>query len=247
MRYTSHSKQLQAQFTGDFPDAVELLGRNNYACLKNPGLFPQLSAELCTSNSPHCKTCELAKQGCEPDAEGKCSCVIDCPYLVRKRLALNANIANLNAAYLLRVMNYGGGFSPIPLATFDEFELMEGALLGTIEITFTDRFMEKFGLLPPKYRTKPESWRERAPEWLKVVEQRINQLQNAWGIDDLVSLHQLEQKKRQLQFFIQEVDDRWVFDGTTFKPIWVSRYADKYLWQHADKILGMSATITPWR
>jgi len=247
MRYTCHSKQLQAQFCRDFPDAVELLGRNNYVCLKNPSLFPQLSAELCTANSPHCKTCELAKQGCEPDPEGKCPCREDCPYLVQKRLALNADIAVLNAAYLLRVLNYGGGFSPIPLLTLDELELMEGTLLGTIEITFTDRFMEKFGLLPPKYKTKPESWRERAPEWLKVVEQRINQLQNAWGIDDLVSLRQLEQKKRQLQFFIREVDDTWVFDGTTFKPIWVSRYAEKYLWQHADRVLGMSATISPWR
>ena len=79
------------------------------------------------------------------------------------------------------------------------------------------------------------------------MEQRINQLQNAWGIDDLVSLHQLEQKKRQLQFFINEVDDTWVFDGTTFKPIWINRYADKYLWQHVDRVLGMSATISPWR
>ncbi|MBA7613841.1 ATP-dependent DNA helicase DinG [subsurface metagenome] len=247
VRYTSHSKQLQAQFVDDFPDAVELLGRNNYLCLKNPQEFPRLSAELCTANSPHCKNCELSKQGCEPNGEGKCSCVSDCPYLVRKRLAINADIAVLNAAYLLRVVNYGGGFSPISLLVLDEVDLTENALLGMIEITFTDRFMEKFGLLPPKYKTKPESWRERAPEWLKVVEQRINQLENAWGIDDLVSLHQLEQKKRQLEFFINEVDDRWVFDGTTFKPIWVSRYADKYLWSHADKILGMSATITPWR
>ena len=247
MRYTCHSKQLQAQFCRDFPDAVELLGRNNYVCLKNPGLFPQLSAELCTYTFPHCKTCELAKQGCEPDAEGKCPCIIDCPYLVRKRLALNADIAVLNAAYLLRVVNYSGGFSPIPLLVLDEVDLTEHAFLGMIEMTFTDRFMEKFGLLPPKYKTKPESWRERAPEWLKVVEQRINQLQNAWGIDDLVSLHQLEQKKRQLQFFINEVDDTWVFDGTTFKPIWINRYADKYLWQHVDRVLGMSATISPWR
>lgn len=247
VRYTSHSKQLQAQFIGDFPDAVELLGRNNYLCLKNPQEFPRLSAELCTANSPHCKNCELSKQGCEPNGEGKCPCVSDCPYLVRKRIAINADIAVLNTAYLLRVVNYGGGFSSIPLLVLDEVDLTENALLGMIEITFTDRFMEKFGLLPPKYKTKPESWRERAPEWLKVVEQRINQLANAWGIDDLVSLHQLEQKKRQLEFFINEVDDRWVFDGTTFKPIWVSRYADKYLWSHADKILGMSATITPWR
>ena len=247
VRYTSHSKQLQAQFIGDFPDAVELVGRNNYLCLKNPQEFPRLSAELCTANSPHCKNCELSKQGCEPNGEGKCPCVSDCPYLVRKRLAINADIAVLNAAYLLHVVNYGGGFSPISLLVLDEVDLTENSLLSMIGITFTNRFMEKFGLLPPKYKTKPESWRERAPEWLQVVEQRINQLQNAWGIDDLVSLHQLEQKKRQLEFFIREVDDRWVFDGTTFKPIWVSRYAEKYLLTHADKILGMSATISPWR
>jgi len=244
--YVPHSKQLQAQFCGDFPDAVQLLGRNNYICLKDPGLFPRLSAELCTANSPYCKTCQL-KDHCEPDAEGKCPCRGDCPYLVQKRLALNVDIAVLNAAYLLHVVNYGGGFSLIPLLVLDEIDLMESALLGMIEITFTDRFMEKFQLPRPKFKTKPESWHQWAPDCLKEVEKRINQLENTWGIDDLVSLHQLEQKRRQLQFFIQEVDDKWVFDGTTFKPIWVSRYADKYLWQHADKILGMSATISPYR
>jgi Rad3-related DNA helicase len=246
MRYTCHSKQLQAQFCGDFPDAVELLGRNNYVCLKNPRLFPQLSAELCTYTSPHCKTCALKGYGCQPDAEGKCPCREDCPYLVQKRLALNADIAVLNAAYLLHVLNFGGGFSPIQFLTLDEFDLTESALLSMIELRFSEKFLEKFGLPRPKWKTKPDH--EWAQECLRVVEQRINQLQNAWGIDDLVSLHQLEQKKRQLQFFIREVtEDRWVFDGTTWKPIWVSSYAGHYLWRHVDKVLGMSATISPWR
>lgn len=246
MRYTCYSKQLQAQFCGDFPNAVELLGRNNYRCLKNPSLFPQLSAELCTASSPHCKTCELAKQGCEPDVEGKCSCIADCPYLVQKRRALGADISVHNTAYLLRVLNYGGGFSPIGLATFDELELLENAMLSAIELKFSDRFLEKFGLPRPKWKTKPDH--EWASHCLEEVEKRIAQIENAWGLDDLVSIHQLEQKRRQLQFFIREVDDKnWVFDGTTWKPVWVSRYATQYLWQHTDRVLGLSATITPWR
>jgi hypothetical protein len=233
MRYTCHSKQQQAQFTDSFPVAIELLGRNNYSCLKNPNSFPRLSAEVCSANSPYCKTCEL-KDHCEPDAEGKCPCRGDCPYLVQKRLALNADIAVLNAAYLLHVVNYGSGFSPIPLLVLDEMDLTENALLSMIEMSFSDKFMERFQLPRPRFKTKPESWHDWAPECLKAVEQRINQLEDAWGIDDMVSLHQLEQKRRQLRFFINEVDDTWVFDGTTFKPIWINRYADKYLWQHVE-------------
>jgi len=246
MRYTCHSKQLQAQFCRDFPDAVELLGRNNYICLKNPGLFPKLSAELCTSNSPHCRTCALKDHGCRPDGRGRCPCRESCPYLVQKRLALNADIAVLNAAYLLHVLNFGGGFSPIPLLVLDEFDLTESALLSVIELRFSEKFLDKFGLPHPKWKTKPDhDW---AQECLKIVEQRINQLENAWGVDDLISLHQLEQKKRQLQFFLREVtEDNWVFDGTTWKPVWVNRYANQYLWRHVVKVLWMSATISPWR
>jgi len=246
LRYTCHSKQLQNQFCDDFPDAVELLGRNNYICLKNPSLFPNLSAELCTSTSPYCKTCVLKDHGCEPDSEGKCPCRADCPYLIQKQLAISADVAVLNTPYLLHVLKFGGGFSPIPFLVLDEFDLTENALLSMIELRFSEGFLEKFGLPRPRLRVKPDyEWAEKC---LSIIEQRIDQLGGTGCIDDLISIHQLQQKRRQLQFFVREVDDRnWVKDGSIWKPVWVNRYADRFLWQHPQRILGMSATMSPWR
>ena len=246
LRYTCHSKQLQAQFCDDFPDAIELLGRNNYHCLKNPDLFPKLSAELCTYTDPHCKSCVLKDRGCAPDGEGKCPCRTDCPYFVRKQMAMDADIAVLNTQYLLNVLNFGSGFAPVPLLVLDEFDQTENPLLKGMELSFSERFLDKFGLPRPRPREKPDH--EWAQQCLQIVEQRIDRLRGTWGIDDLRSIHELEQKRRQLQFFIREVDDKnWVFDGSNWKPVWAHSYAHTFLWQYPHRVLGMSATMSPSR
>jgi Rad3-related DNA helicase len=57
----------------------------------------------------------------------------------------------------------------------------------------------------------------------------------------------LSKLQKKLEFFINEVDETWTstqYNGKwVFKPIWISRYADLYLWKHTKRVLGMSATI----
>lgn len=248
MLYTCHTKALQAQFMKDFKElgAEELTGRRNYPCLKNPALFPKLSAELCTWKSPNCKSCELAKQGCEPDREGRCSCKGDCPYEIQKRKTLRAPIGVLNTSYHLLETNFAGGFDDREFVTLDEIDQMENSLMSLIEVSVPETVMRKYDLPRPKFKTKRESWEVWAPEALEIIKLRLSKLQGLWGVDDLIAEHQLARLKAKLEFFINEVNDTWVYDGeSSFKPIWVSRYADRYLWSHAKRFLGMSATISP--
>lgn len=250
MRYTSHTKTLQTQFMGDFKSlgAEELTGRRNYPCLKNPTLFPKLSAELCTWTNPRCKACEFSKQGCEPDAKGRCSCKSDCPYEIQKRKTERASIGVLNVPYYLREINFASGFDDSEFIVLDEVDQMENALMSMIEVSVPETVMRKYDLPRPKFKTKRESWEKWAPQALEIVKLRLTKLQGLWGVDDLIAQHQLNRLKAKLEFFISEVNDSWVYDGeSTFKPIWVDRYADRYLWSHAKRFLGMSATISPWR
>ena len=250
MIYTCHTKTLQQQFMKDFRviGAEELTGRANYPCVKNASMFPTISAEQCTRNSPNCKTCELNKGGCEPDAEGYCPCKSDCPYEIQKRKTLSAPIGVLNIPYFLREINPVGSFDGKELIILDEADETENALLSMIELTVPETIMKKFGLPQLTSKTKPESWREWAAETLGIVNQQLSSLQDKWGAEDLISWHQLSRLKTKLELFVIEADDNWIYDNNnSFKPIRVNRYAEKYLWSHAKRFLGISATISPWR
>ncbi|GAI92861.1 unnamed protein product, partial [marine sediment metagenome] len=125
---------------------------------------------------------------------------------------------------------------------------MENSLMSMIEVSVPETMMKKYDLPRPKFKTKRESWEKWAPQALEIVKLKLSKLQGLWGVDDLIAEHQLSRLKAKLEFFSNEVDDTWVYDGeSSFKPIWVSRYADKYLWSHAKRFLGMSATVSPWR
>jgi Rad3-related DNA helicase len=120
--------------------------------------------------------------------------------------------------------------------------------MSMVEVSVSEAMMKKYDLPRPKFKTKRESWEEWAPQALEIVKLRLSKLQGLWGVDDLIAEHQLSRLKAKLEFFINEVNDAWVYDGeSSFKPIWVSKYADKYLWSHAKRFLGMSATVAPWR
>jgi len=117
-----------------------------------------------------------------------------------------------------------------------------------IELSIPETVMKKFGFPQLKSKTKPESWREWAAETLGIANQQLSSLQDKWGAEDLISWHQLSRLKTKLEFFVTEADDNWIYDNNnSFKPIRVNKYAEKYLWSHGKRFLGISATISPWR
>jgi Rad3-related DNA helicase len=236
--YLCTTKQLQQQILDDFPYAKTLKGRNNYVCLKYPKLFPQVSAEECTH-----------------DEGNPCQHISECPYKVAKAEALSAPLAVLNAAYFLSESNYVGGFTKVGFLVVDEFDSIESQLMNFIELRITKRQLDRYHIPPPKFKTKADAWRDWAKETLSSLTPKLAALEAAsesdqWGGVDFKTLREakwLEKLVAKLKYFIREVDDTWVpyfgEDAWAFKPTWVARYANQVLWDHADKVLGMSATI----
>lgn len=266
MLYSCHSKDLQAQFTRDFPYAVELKGRENYPTAQVPDRWPEIHCGLCTKTrtDPRCKWCCpddcLADAPCLAYDEGKCvTGERYCPYEEQKKAALVADVAVLNFAMFLGEANYAGGFADkkFPLVCMDESDLIEGALMSSAELTISGQMIERLDLEPPRYKTKEEAW----IEWVKGtalprVSTRIAELErpNAWStisVRDLCEKRELERVKNKLEFFANRVGaSRWVNctenteDGPwVWKPVYVSGLADRYLWRHGERFLLMSATI----
>lgn len=237
--YLCTTKQLQDQLMSDFPYAKTIKGRGNYRCLKVPKMFPRITAEECTHSKAN-----------------PCAYLGKCPYVLAKRAALGAPLAILNTAYFLSEVTYVGGFSKQAFLIIDEFDSVENQLMANIEVLITQKQLSRLNIPPPKFKTKFDSWvtwanmtlRELAPELDRLV--RLSEEEDNWGgidYDALKKKSQLTRLVAKLRFFVREVDDTWVWypseDRWSFKPTWVAKYATNALWQHADKVLGMSATI----
>lgn len=241
MVYVSVTKQLQQQILDDFPYAKTLKGRGNYRCLKYPKMFPRITAEDCTAKD-----------------SSPCMHQDACPYLVAKKEALRAPLAVLNAAYFLSEANYSGGFSGTKLLLYDESDTIENMLMSFIEVQITQRQLDEIGIDPPRLKTKFESWIEWGKSVLKILVPRLEalnmQLDSAadslWGTVDIDTMKRqriLDRLVKKITFFIEEVDDTWVWyqgeDTWIFKPTWIAPYAKRYLWSHAERSIQMSATI----
>src|SRR5437764_106740 len=126
--YCSTTKQLQAQFCRDFPDAVELRGRANYPTQQ--GIYPAVTCDDCDYRE---------KRGCS-----WCASRESCPYAVQKSKALGAPFAVLNTAYLLAEANSAGHFSdPERLLVVDEADTLEAQLLETVCVRLTDSHLQR--------------------------------------------------------------------------------------------------------
>ncbi len=260
--YTCHTKQLQAQFVDDFACdlegkgyAVELKGRANYPTLRYRHLFPKINASMCTAKKEvHCRWC--CDGDCNPNgitgADGRelCFAKLDCPYRVQKAHAAGADLAVVNTALFLNEANFVGQFSGWPWLVLDEADLIESALMNFVEVEITRRWIERLGLEPPKKKTVQEAWIEWASNVaLPAVTAELQRLESEYGVEDMRRQQELERMQRKLEFFLREVSEkgRWVFlpeaERWTFKPVFVSKYAEQHLWRHADRFMLMSATI----
>ena len=251
MLYTAHTKQLQEQVHDDFPYSVVLKGRGNYPCLKHPNMFPFLTAAECTKTpgQRNCAKCHYHSDACEKSIEEdlNCPCVLDCSYLRQKRAAVAAELCVVNTPLFLSEANYAGQFSNWPWLVLDEGDLTEQALMGFVQIEFSQRVMEKLGIPPPEKVTVLESWVDWAGNTaLPLVKDRVKTLSPS-DMAVLKERNYLGRLTDKLSYFHAQVNEGWVFVPSektwTFKPIYVAKAAEKYLWAHTNKVLVMSATI----
>ena len=230
--YVCTTKQLQQQFTKDFPEGRVLQGRANYEVQE--GVW----ADDCT---------KTMGDGCM-----WCPSVHDCPYEVAKHQALKADLAVLNTSYFLTECNGPGRFAGRPLVTIDECDMIEHELMGNVELRLSAKRLKKWKLEGPKFVTKAESWME----WCHEAKTRVRAIRLGAVRGSLSNVQVVREIKRcdhtlarlaELEKGL--VDNNWVYTGNqgsvAFKPVAVSNLGQSKLWQHGKKWLLMSAT-PPW-
>jgi Rad3-related DNA helicase len=245
--YCSTTKQLQAQFCRDFPDAVELRGRANYPTER--GVFPVVTCEDCDwKRSRGCSWCTSKES---------------CPYAIRKAQALEAPCAVLNTAYFLAEANHGGSFSDEErLLVIDEADTLEAQLLDTVGVKVNEHHLQRMRLTVPRLTAHPEQedwsgWAAGAAELTRreagELERAADRLRSAGG-DAYTAAQRRARGWRALatgmdrmaadlaedvHSWVRVEDER----GLCFKPIFVRRYGRLLLWRHAGRFILMSATI----
>jgi ATP-dependent DNA helicase DinG len=235
-------KILQEQYVRDFPDLSLMKGRSNYACLVAP---THAAAAPCITGRrfPQCD---------------------DCPYFAAKETAIAANTATMNYAYYLAELNYSGGFQPRELLILDEAHNAEAALMSFIGITLSDSKLASVGLaeripatlddleyfdfaeeILPMFNKQSTKLEELLKKTNSTSDAAIAQMQNKQYLDNQIRrIHMLKISRE--EDFVEWVVERgrntegqWL----TFKPVKVSSFAQSLLFDFADKVLMLSATI----
>lgn len=237
--YLTRTKQLQEQVTHDFPRARTIKGRKNYPCAMFPGRFPEMTAEDCRGS----KDCAFGT----------------CAYKIAKSLAVTASIAVLNTAYYLTEANGPGQFSHCSLLVVDEVDSLESALTDYIQFHVSEKQVGKYGVSLPKDKDSLTSWLNWAAQINltgQIMEMKDSLGEEAnWSDIEIGIFRRIVQAERfeaKAKMFAELVNETWLMvEGLdknnsrtwTFKPVVVGDLADRFIWRHADKVLGMSGTI----
>ena len=248
--YTCTTKTLQDQFERDFPYSRVLKGRANYP---TETLRADVNAGDCTWDGTSCMWCEVKN---------------NCPYEIAKAEALASDLAVLNLSYLLTEANGPGRFGErrsadgevthrTPLVILDEADLIEGALLGFVEVEYGPYWQSRLKVGLPKLRThgaKTNDWAEWAEEAAGAARTLLRNLPR----DSSASIQQLRMRSRLFSLagkldmlveglaegqWVMQVDSRPRGDTAIFKPVKVDLFAERMLWRHGRKFLLMSGSV----
>lgn len=254
--YICSSISLQEQFVRDFPNAVILKGRTNYATADSPSKFPDLNAGDCNkarADLPACFDCDPEYIDFEVPHCSWCHPVKSCPYEQAKAEAIRADIVCTNTSYFLYEANYVGNLTLArQLIIVDEADLLEDNLLSFVEVHISKRKATELGITAPEKKTVESAW----IEWALYAEQHLKDIR-AKGTFAGTTVAAIRQRKSldRLIGNIQRLNKPstglsaggWVYTGydkgdISFKPIEVSHVASDNLWKHSPKWLLMSAT-----
>jgi len=195
----------------------------------------------------------------------KC-CSFGCVYRKEKERFIDGKKGVTNFSYFLSETVYAGKLKPRKLLVIDEAHNVAEELSKFIEVTISERFCKSQKISFPNSLTQISCFKwvsevyyphikgrlkymENFLEQTPGLKDKLKELQNVSKNYDLLDKHVCKVKR-----FIDRYDkDNWVFsliegEGRSlrkieFKPIDVSKYAHEYLFNRADQVLLMSATI----
>lgn len=256
--YTCSTRTLQDQFQTDFPYAKVLKGRSNYPTASGKrdafgdateGAWHEPTGADCTKTArAECRWCPTMGV---------------CPYRIAKREALGSDLTVLNTAYLLTELNKGAAaFGGRDLVILDEADLLEGQLMGQVEVTITPKWRKLLKLEPPVRKTVPSAWLswilETALPQAKTFLRTMPPVERATtsGIRDRATLESLIEDLEAVAGSMATDQNTgegkgWVYTDyskdpsyhpITFKPVRVDGYGTQ-LWGAGKLMLLMSGTI----
>lgn len=253
--FLTTQKILQDQYIDDFSGEQKMLSlksSSNYSCKYYKGATCGESLRLLRSapkDSPFWRCC-----------------AIGCSYKKEKERFINGDKGVTNFSYFLAETVYAGKLKPRNLLVIDEAHNVANELSKFIEVTISERFCKSQNIkfLEDLTQAKAYNWIEnvyyphiksRLKHMESVLEkyaglkEKIKEIQKVSTNFDLLDKHVCKVKR----FIDRYEKDNWIFnlipgEGRSlrkieFKPIDVSKYAHEHLFDRADKVLLMSATI----
>lgn len=247
MVYTCTTKSLQDQVVRDFVAGKVLKGRVNYPTLLGEvdelGMVSDdyVTAADCTWNGEFCVWCDEARP--------------DCPYVIARDDAVNAQLAILNTSYLLTDYHGPKRFTFREFNVIDEADKVEGELLNHAELRISPSRMRTLNLNPPKYRTKADTWQgwleddaiPRAKDYLFS----LPALSQTNDVEVIREIRFMENLFDRLNLVADQMSDsRWVYggykeddDNVIFQPVFIDTMGQHLMWNNGLRFLLMSATI----
>jgi ATP-dependent DNA helicase DinG len=269
--YLAPQKFLQDQLTADFGSRgkhigdlkpmIDLKGRNAYPCKYWRWMLddPKQAELFMWKPDRKNRFLDLDKKGLGCD-EGECKrkgysklkyCVdpdIRCRYYQQLYAALSSSICLMNFHSFLFQSSVVPVFKPRDLLIIDEAHNAEDILMKFIEFSITDRY---FKIDFPELHTVQE-YMEYFEE-VQIVELMKRQKQIALGNERMREADDWSRRIMRFEMLLDIDPKEWVCEcksnktntnrTVSIKPIYVSQFANQYLFRMGAKVLLMSATI----
>ena len=229
----TQTKQLGDQYVRDFfPVGLKTVkGRGNFSCT----IIPEKTADVapCVAGIK----CMYKSGGCD--------------YYDQKSEAVDTKLVSMNIHYFLYEVNYSGQFSDVDVLFIDEAQKLEDAMMGFIEVRLNKaRYFEEGLKLPdnPTFDTLTD-WAEKAEPLIKQELSEVLDELESNNTNEILALRgiRLQTAYRNISKFIGLVNKTWIIEkeenNIIIKPTLIGEYMEKYIFQHARKIVFMSATL----
>lgn len=262
--YLTQQKIHQDQLVDEFPVAASIKGRDNYEC-GDPenGCAASIPGSTCHRKPT---TDPIGSYAAESDDRGTLYWrpgTNRCPYYDHKTDALESPIACVNYPYFLNETYWSGDFGGRQIMILDEAHNLESALRQFLSFSVDREVVDETGLRWPTWEQDLSQW----DDWIvhdleSAISGRVDALedevQNQWTSDDpagevLKDLDKMQELLVDIHRFDQEWDDEyfegldWVMekseDQIEIYPVTIAPFADRLLYQYADTVILISATI----
>lgn len=231
-------------------EVITLKGKNNYSCVHPQDAGAPVDSAICQRVDDF----ECQFKDTHPDSGG-------CGYYGRKNAALSHSKVVTNLSYLMANSmipeTVDSKFEPREIITIDECQSIEDFALGFVEVVVSERSVPVVWDqidLPPRTEDVDD-----LAEWLQstVLPPVRTELERLDAKPELTEeendqQEDLEDFARKCNNLIRDVrENHWVanreVDGddwrVEFKPIFIGRFLERYLWSQGHKVILSSATI----